>query len=216
MYKRCNLIFNTKRELLDHNHLYHPIEKGSSWNKGLTKDTDDRVLKGSNTFKENLKSGKTIHGWVGKHISSKIRNKISSSMKKAIREGRAHGWMSRNIISYPEQFWINVLNNNNIKFEHNFPISRKQLGLETRTNISYFLDFKLPYKIDLEIDGRQHHDLERIESDKERDKLLKANGWKIYRIEWNEINSEFGKKQMQEKIQQFLNWYNINASLTLI
>ena len=41
--KRCNMIFETRRKLEDHNHEFHPIPKGSSWNKGLTKESDARI-----------------------------------------------------------------------------------------------------------------------------------------------------------------------------
>lgn len=38
--------------------------------------------------------------------------------------------------------------------------------------------------------------------------LLKKNGFIVYRIEWNEINSENGKQLMKTKIDKFLQWYN--------
>lgn len=52
----CNLIFSTRRELSCHNHKMHPIPKGSSWNKGLTKD-DPRVKKYLTTIQQKIKSG---------------------------------------------------------------------------------------------------------------------------------------------------------------
>ena len=50
--------------------------------------------------------------------------------QKEIENGTFKGWQSRKIISYPEQFWINVLNNNDISFIHNYHFENK-----------YFLDF---------------------------------------------------------------------------
>ena len=59
-------------------------------------------------------------------------------------------------------------------------------------------------KIDLEIDGKQHLCGDRKEHDKIRDKYIKSKGIEVYRIPWNEINSENGKQLMKEKINNFL------------
>ncbi len=60
-------------------------------------------------------------------------------------------------------------------------------------------------KIDLEIDGKQHK--QRKEHDTERDKFLTENGFKVYRVEWNQINNEKGKEQMKNKIDAFIAFY---------
>lgn len=134
--------------------------------------------------------------------SEECCNKLKSlrskeSAEKLISEGRHVGWKSRNIISYPEQFWMKVLENNNIKFKHNFPFGK------------YFLDFYIEIsnrKIDLEIDGKQHKYPDRQESDIKRDKFVTTNDIEVYRIEWNSINTEDGKKIMKEKIENFLKY----------
>lgn len=115
-------------------------------------------------------------------------------------EGRHQGWKNRNITSYPEKFWINVLQNNKIGYRR-----------EDFSNKKYFLDFLLEKndkKIDLEIDGKQHLYKDRKESDKKRDLYLKELGYIVYRIPWNEINTEKGKKLMATKIETFLTFYN--------
>lgn len=61
--------------------------------------------------------------------------------------------------------------------------------------------------IDLEIDGKQHKYPDRLESDKIRDNFITKNNIIVYRIEWNEINSEKGKLLMEEKINKFLDFY---------
>ena len=71
------------------------------------------------------------------------------------------GWKSRNIISYAERFWMNVLDNNNIKYQKEYSLNGK-----------YFLDFLLEKngkKIDLEIDGKQHQYEERKIHDKKKE-----------------------------------------------
>lgn len=124
------------------------------------------------------------------------KQKLIEGVRRSVREGRHKGWTSRNILSYPEKFFITVLNNNSIKFIPNKP------------SLSYFLDFAIEDKmIDLEIDGKQHKYPERKVSDAARDEVLTKNGWRVYRIEWNGINTEEGKKVMKEKIDKFLEFY---------
>lgn len=143
----------------------------------------------------------------GKRIPSKKRIEASRTAQlKLIAEGKHRGWKTRNITSYPENFWKEVLKNNNIEYSFNHVVSKHDLGLDDKSN--YFLDFLLPGNIDLEIDGKQHKYSDRIKSDKIRDELLIKNGYKVYRIEWNEVSSEKGKLLMKEKIDNFLNYFN--------
>lgn len=122
--------------------------------------------------------------------------KLRNIMLERVRNGIHSGWKSRNIISYPEQFFMKVLNNNNIKYEHNKPF------------IKYFIDFALFDKmIALEIDGKQHLMEDRKQSDIAKNDILMKNGWKVYRIPWNEINTDKGKFLMKEKIDNFLDYY---------
>lgn len=120
--------------------------------------------------------------------------------KKVKNEGRFQGWKSRNITSYAEKFWKNVLDNNNIEYI-------KEYSLKRENSQSYFLDFYIEInnrKIDLEIDGKQHLYVDRKEADKIRDEYVKSKGIEVYRISWNEIKTENGKQIMKEKIDKFL------------
>ena len=133
------------------------------------------------------------------HASKEYRQKLANIQNEKVQSGTHKGWQSRNITSYPEQFWINVLNNNKIEFTREVYVEK------------YFLDFvivKGNIVIDLEIDGKQHEYKDRKESDKTRDEFLKNQSYVVYRIKWNEINSEKGKLQMKEKIDNFLEFYN--------
>lgn len=137
---------------------------------------------------------------------SKKRN-LSKSVQERIKNGKHKGWQSRNILSYPEQFFRKVLKNNNLyKYcDVNYSISKKELGLDEEGN--YFLDFYFKdKKIDLEIDGKQHDF--RKEHDEKRDTLLKNYGIYVYRIKWKSINSEKGKKYIKDEINKFLIYYN--------
>lgn len=120
--------------------------------------------------------------------------------QKVNEEGRFQGWKSRNIISYAERFWMNVLDNNNIKYQKEYSLNGK-----------YFLDFLLEKngkKIDLEIDGKQHQYEERKIHDKRRDEYIISEGYIVYRISWNRISTKSGSLLMKEKIDKFLEFYN--------
>lgn|SRR5574344_1403137 len=136
-----------------------------------------------------------------------IRSKNSKKIyENLVAKFRFKGWTTRNIASYPERFFKKVLYNNNISYEFNKPINKRNLGFNDSCN--YFLDFYLSKNIDLEIDGKQHQYLDRKKSDSIRDAALIKYGFKVYRIEWNEINSQAGKKLMKKKISDFIVWYN--------
>lgn len=128
--------------------------------------------------------------------------RVKAGQERAVAEGKHVGWQSRDLISYPEQFWMQVLTNNNIDFQHEYKIQRPD-------GFCYFLDFVIDIngiKIDLEIDGAQHKKPERKKSDEIRDAYL-SRDYLIYRIEWNEINTISGSNLMKEKINQFLDFY---------
>lgn len=142
----------------------------------------------------------------GKSIPSKKRIRASKKVQQRLLDNGTHqGWQSRNIISYPEKFWKKVLENNGIQYSFNHVVKKSELGVEN-DNSNYFLDFLIDDNIDLEIDGKQHKYADRAESDKVRDELLSKNGYLVYRVEWNEINTEVGKQRMKEKIDEFLNF----------
>ena len=109
----------------------------------------------------------------------------------------------RNQTSFAEKFFMEVLGNNNIKYIHEHPV-KKDDGIHC-----YYLDFLITINgknIDLEIDGQQHD--YRKEEDAIRDKYLTECGFIVYRIKWNDINSQSGKQLMKEKIDLFLDFIN--------
>lgn len=149
----------------------------------------------------------------GKSIPSEKRIQASKKVQQRLLDNGTHkGWQSRNIISYPEKFWKKVLENNGIQYSFNHVVKKSELGVEN-DNSNYFLDFLIDGCIDLEIDGKQHKYAERAESDKVRDELLSRNGYTVYRVEWNEINTEVGKQHMKEKIETFLKFIGLQKSL---
>jgi very-short-patch-repair endonuclease len=153
----------------------------------------------------NLSKSTTCSEVCRKELTSK---KLSKSVKERIDNGTHNGWQSRKIISYPEKFFIKVLNNNNINYEFNYPINKRNI-LGVNEPYNYFLDFYFPKKnMVLEIDGSQHR--YRVEHDFIRDERLTNAGIKVFRIKWKSINNEIGKNYIQEEINRFLRFYNDN------
>lgn len=123
------------------------------------------------------------------------KNGIEISKNK----GTWKSWQSRNITSYAEKFWKQVLDNNNISYTREFFFDKK-----------YFLDFMIVKNgkiVDLEIDGHQHNYDDRREHDIERDQYLKDKGVFVYRVSWNCLNNEKGSEKMKQKIDSFIEWY---------
>jgi len=144
-----------------------------------------------------------------KNVSDETNDKIRKKQLEHVKNGTHTGWLTRNIISYPEKFFITILENNNLNYKHNFVVNKKDLGLNDVSN--YFLDFYfIDKKIDLEIDGKQHNYSERKEKDKIRDDLLKKIGIKVYRIKWKNPINDKNKEYIKDEINNFLQYYNNN------
>ncbi len=185
--------------------------KFKSWNKGLTKETDIRVKKYSKTIKKKYENGEIIPKYKNKNMSNESRKKMSDSALNRVKNGTHKGWQSRNIRSYPEKFFDEVLKNNNLldKCKIEYPICKEKLGIKSKAN--YFLDFYFEdKKLDLEIDGSQHNYTDRKEHDKTRDIYLNKIGIIVYRIKWKSINNEEGKQYIKDEIEKFLIYYNNN------
>jgi len=142
------------------------------WNKGLTKETDERLKKTSNTCKEKFKSGELKIWCEGKKLSKEHKKNISNQMKNFLNENPDKvPYLSNHNSkgeSYPEKYFKELFEKENIYLIQYYRIKR------------YELDFVDPInKIDIEIDGEQHYnDKKIIESDKRRNKYLENLGWK--------------------------------------
>jgi predicted RNA-binding Zn-ribbon protein involved in translation (DUF1610 family) len=135
---------------------------------------------------------------------------LSRIAKERVANGTHQGWKTRNIISYPEKFFMKVLDNNGIKYSHNYVVKKSDLGVNDSGN--YFLDFFIDNKrIDLEIDGKQHFYKERQESDELRDNLLKNNNYLVYRIKWKNPTNDKNREFIKGQIEDFLTFYTQNG-----
>jgi very-short-patch-repair endonuclease len=189
---------NHTEEGKNHNpHIGYKKGTRIAWNKGLSKETNESIKKGGETYKKRFKEG-LIKVWCdGKHLSSKTKNKLSISGKLAHEEGRA--WnigMSRwnNEPSYPEKFFMKVIDN---EFKDKNYEREYSIGI-------YSLDFAwINKKKVIEIDGEQHQRFEEYkERDKRKDNFLKNNGWKILRIIWKDMYNN--TKEEIKKCKDFI------------
>lgn len=143
-------------------------------------------------------------------MTQETKNKIGVQARNRVINGTHNTWTTRPNLSYAEQFFVKVLDSNGFKDRYivNKYVSKRDLGLDQSSG--YFLDFYFPeFKLDLEIDGKQHRYPDRIKSDLTRDSVLADNGFEVYRIEWNEIKTQAGQDLMKEKIDKFIGkWAN--------
>jgi very-short-patch-repair endonuclease len=133
-----------------------------------------------------------------KGCNTKLARKISTKRYiDRVQNGTWTTWRKRAEPSYPEKFFMKVLENNDIPYEYEFPIKQ------------YSIDFAIHgKKIALEIDGQQHRLEERQKSDKNKDDVLKSNGWNVYRIKWDGDHTNSRKEYLKEEIDKFVSFYN--------
>jgi len=166
----------------------NPMSGKTAWNKGLTKENNTSVEQISKTLKKGFEDGRLIGSQTGRPLSEEHKVSISKSRIKFLKENPNKVPYMLNHHSkgesYPEKYFREILENNNIDF-----IQEKREGL-------YSLDFVIG-KVDLEIDGDQHYfDKRIIESDKKRTLFLEDKGYSLIRIKW----SDYQKLDKYEKI----------------
>lgn len=158
------------------------------------KEFDDGRKLGGHVIRCKLNPNKiTGNGWLGKKHSTETREKISKARKKFLKENPdkvPYLLNHSSKISYPEQYFKELFENEKIELEFKYRIG------------TYELDFADPInKIDIEIDGSQHKlDLRIVEHDIKRDKYLNDLGWVVYRIywpEWKKLTFVEKKKKLQ-------------------
>ena len=186
----CNKVFRTRKEKQDH-YNENPTHRTNCKNKPKKEYICEYCgLKWISTLEGyknhinhcNKNINKRLHGWTGKQHTNISKEKISNTMKKAHKEGRAWNigksrW--NNKMSYPEEFFVKVIKN---EFSDKNYIYEYPFGI-------YSLDFAWIHKNKcIEIDGDQHQRfLEYIERDKRKDAYIKEHNWQVLRIKWKDM-----------------------------
>lgn len=167
-----------------------------AWNKGLSKETDERVRLYVETLKGRYKNKEIIPSFLGNEHSEETKKKISDSIKKFLLEHPEKVPYKLNHSSkqsFPEKFFETVFINNGISFEKEF-----------YTN-GYWLDFCFNKTFYVEIDGEQHYlDKKIVEHDKIRTARLTESGFKcIERVRWSEFQ-KLDKDSQKEYISTLI------------
>ena len=192
--KFCSTIFRTKKELYFHLHTEHQElmgtyrnKGGCAWNKGKTKESDERLLKASNTLKERYKSGEIIGSFLGKHHSEETKKKLSEKQKEYLkRNPDKHPWKKLSKFkSEPCERLKEILKSQQIKFKEEFS--------DNTWEHNYSIDIALPEKkIAIEVNGNQHYNNDGTMKEYyvNRENYLKSLGWTVYQLHYSLIYNE--------------------------
>lgn len=186
--KLCGYEAQSRRKLIKHHKEEHPGER-YVWNRGLTKDDDERIRKQAEISRKILTGRKYT-------ITQEVRELRRKIAIEGYRSGRWHGWMNCHSSkkSYPEEFFTKVIENEFLdkNYEYNYLF------------FQYRLDFAwVNKKKCIEIDGAQHQrSSAQRESDIRKDAKLRDNGWSVLRIPWKDIYEN--PKKYIEKAKTFI------------
>lgn len=110
----------------------------------------------------------------GKIRTDETKKLLSENAKQLHKDGKIKAWQSRlkTKPSYPEQYFIDLFENEKIVVEREVKIGK------------WFIDFVVG-KVAIEIDGKQHDYPDRLKSDQEKDSYVESVGYKVIRIRWH-------------------------------
>lgn len=195
---RCKRVTTTGQLTRNHSGDYCPGMKPESeiiqktvWNKGLTKETDERVLRNSIGVSKGMKKcileGRHHGVFSSEFWTEEERIKKSEEKKEYFRkhpEKHPNRLLAnnRNKMTYPERVAFDWLERNLIEFSHQVKIDK------------YHVDFLIGMKI-IEIDGEQWHPIGN-ESDLIRDRYLISIGYEVFRIR--------SKERIEERLKEII------------
>lgn len=147
----CGLNFRTRRLLQAHKkECKIPYnKKGGGWNKGLTKETDERVKKNAETISKKIKSGEIIPSFLGKHHTKETKEKLKKS--GGYRKGSGRGKSGRFKGYYCDSSWelAFVIYNleHNIEFKRNTQLFEYEYNGEIHKYMPDFIIDDVYYEI---------------------------------------------------------------------
>ncbi len=128
-------------------------------------------------------------------LSEKAKDKIRTARLKFMKEHPEQtAWRQKNE-SYPEKCFIKMLSD--------YGFDKKYLIYKEYSVFPYFIDFAFfNEKVAVEVDGSQHLEPERAESDRKKDLLLLNNGW--YVIHFTATDVVKNPSMIAEKLNEFI------------
>ena len=174
---KCGLNFKTRKLLNLHRKecKVFPIMK-TGWNKGLTKETDERIKKQVDTYKKHLNDCKFTPSFLGKHHTEKTKKTVSEKRKLFLKNNpEKHPWKKNSkFISVPCQILKKKLREKKYVFVEEYT--------DKNWDKNYSLDIAfLEKKIAIEVNGNQHYEKngDLKEYYKQRHLFLENKGWTI-------------------------------------
>lgn len=161
----------------DRNYVSHTLGK-TAWNKGLTKETDLRVKKNSESVSIAMKNSELVKEHLSNMWTDELRQKQSERKKKLYSEHpEKHPNVklagNRGKMTYPEQLTFDWLNEHSIQNEHNYHF--------VTDKFNRYVDFYLPtLNMFIEVDGEHWH--KDIQKDVDKDNDALSCGIKTIRI----------------------------------
>lgn len=117
-----------------------------------------------------------------KHTDESKQKMRESRLKFMKNNPEKTAWRKANL-SYPESLFLNKINE--LKWNEKYLIVRE------KSIFPYFIDFAFEnQKLAIEIDGKQHENIDRKLSDNKKDELLNSDGWIVLRFTANKIKFE--------------------------
>lgn len=185
--KFCGKVCKNQNSLRNHerlcpsnserNYVSHTLGK-TAWNKGLTKETDLRVKKNSESVSIAMKNSELVKEHLSNMWIDELRQKQSERKKKLYSEHpEKHPNVklagNRGKMTYPEQLTFDWLNEHSIQNEHNYHF--------VTDKFNRYVDFYLPtLNVFIEVDGEHWHKDTQKDVDKDNDAL--SCGIKTIRI----------------------------------
>lgn len=128
-------------------------------------------------------------------LSEEAKDKIRTARLKFMKEHPEQtAWRQKNE-SYPEKCFIKMLSD--------YGFDKKYLIYKEYSVFPYFIDFAFfNEKVAVEVDGSQHLEPERAESDRKKDLLLLDNGW--YVIHFTATDVMKNPSMIAEKLNEFI------------
>ena len=152
-----------------------------AWNKGLTKETSEKIKLRSELVHQKYLNNEIIPSFLGKHHTQETKEKISTSRKKYLSNHKdEHVWKRNSkFISIPCQNLKNKFNELGIKYIEE---------LTPFDDYNYSIDIAWPdIKIGIEVNGNQHYnnDGTLVEYYQKRHNIFESRGWKLYEIHYS-------------------------------